>query len=85
MTTQKIRQAELSTVDEKLRGIAYSMDLLIPGVYLWLGSLKIRIGGSIPDDEPYRYPGTIHSGWGVAVVLPGYRIWTTYRGSFDPR
>ena len=28
------------------RAIAYSMDALIPGLYIWIGSLKIRIGGS---------------------------------------
>ena len=67
-----------------LRKIAYGMDLLIPGIYFWLGPPKIAIGGHEPEDEPYRYPGTIHSWAGLAIVLPGYRIWTTYNGRYDP-
>lgn len=74
-----------SCIDEKLRSIAYSIDLLIPGLYIWLGPLKIRIGGDRPDDQPYPYPGTIHSRFGVALVLPGYHLLTSYRDSFDPR
>jgi hypothetical protein len=69
-------------VDERLRAIAYSMDVLIPGLYIWLGPLKFRIGGSLPEAT---YPGTIHSPAGIALVLPGYRIYTTYLGSYDPR
>lgn len=68
--------------NEGLRAIAYSMDLLILGVYLWLPGMNIRIGGSIPDDLPYRYPGKIHSLIGIALVFRG-RIFTTYQGSFD--
>ena len=63
------------------RAIAYSMDALVPGVYIWLGSIAIRIGGSQPEEN---YPGTIHSPVGMALVLPGYRIWSTYTGSYDP-
>lgn len=63
------------------RAIAYSMDTLIPGLYIWFGSLKIRIGGSKPE---VGYPGTIHSSAGIALVLPGYRIWSTYQGDYDP-
>lgn len=74
-----------SKADESLRAIAYSMDLLLPGFYAWLGNIRIRIGGSRPDDTPYRYPGTIHSSAGIALVLPGYRIFTTYQGTHDPR
>ena len=73
------------TQAEHLRSIAYSMDLLIPGLYIWVGSFAIRLGGSKPDDEPYRYPGVINSFAGVGLVLPGYRIYTTYHGSYDPR
>jgi hypothetical protein len=65
-----------------LRAIAYSMDTLIPGLYLWWGSLKIRIGGSLPEPT---YPGTLHSPIGIALVLPGYRIYTTYQSTYDPR
>lgn len=42
------------TTNERLRAIAYNMDALIPGFYLWLGALKIRIGGSLPEPT---YPG----------------------------
>ncbi|UKO98937.1 hypothetical protein [Nostoc sp. UHCC 0870] len=68
-----------------MRAIAHSMDLLIPGLYLWFGGFTLRLGGDIPDDEPYRYPGEIHSSAGFALVLPGYKILTTYQGSYDPK
>jgi hypothetical protein len=68
--------------NDRLSAIAYSMDALIPGFYIWLGSLKIRIGGSLPEAN---YPGTLHSSIGIALVLPGYRIYSTYQGSYDPR
>lgn len=63
------------------KAIAYSMDALLPGLYIWLGAFAIRIGGSQPEDS---YPGTIHSPVGVALVLPGYQIWSTYQGNYDP-
>jgi hypothetical protein len=72
-------------VDEKKRAIAYSMDTLTPGFYLWLGDFSIRLFGTEPDDTPYRYPGTVNSKYGVALVLPGYHIFTTYNGCYDPR
>ena len=34
--------------NEAMREIAYSMDLLIPGLYLWLPGIHIRFGGAIP-------------------------------------
>lgn len=67
--------------DARLRAIACSLDALIPGFYFWLGSIKIRLGGSSSEDT---YPGTIHSPFGIALVLPGYRIYSTYQGSYDP-
>jgi len=67
--------------DAPLRAIAYSLDALIPGFYFWLGAIKIRLGGSLAENT---YPGTIHSPVGIAVVLPGYRIYSTYQGSYDP-
>ena len=76
------KQASINK-QEKLRAIAYSMDLLIPGLYCWCPYFTIRIGGAIPDDNPYRYPGMIHSSIGIALVLPGYKIFTTYQGSYD--
>jgi hypothetical protein len=69
-------------IDQRLKAIAYSMDALIPGLYIWLGALQLRVGGSQPEST---YPGTIHSPAGIALVLPGYRIYTTYHGSYDPR
>ena len=66
---------------ERLRAIAYSMDALIPGLFIWFGPLKIRLGGSEAEET---YPGTIHSFAGMALVLPSYRIYSTYRGSYDP-
>ncbi|BAY76675.1 hypothetical protein NIES25_31320 [Nostoc linckia NIES-25] len=71
--------------NKAMRAIAYSMDLLIPGLYIWLHSFSFRIGGSIPDDIPYKYPGKIHADSGIALVLPGYRIFTTYQGTYDPK
>jgi hypothetical protein len=72
-------------VREQKRAIAYSMDLLIPGLYIWLGSFTFRLFGEKPEDTPYRYPGMLKSRYGVALVLPGYRILTTYQDSYDPR
>ena len=74
---------ELLKAKASLHGVfAYSMDALIPGFYLWLGAFKLRIGGSLPEAT---YPGTLHSFAGISLVLPGYRIYTTYHGSYDPR
>lgn len=69
-------------IDQRLKAIAYSLDCLVPGFYLWLGPIKLRLGGSLPEPD---YPGTLHSAVGVAVVLPGYRIFSTYQGDYDPR
>jgi len=71
--------------EEGMRAIAYSMDLLIPGLYIWLLGFPIRIGGEAPDDSPYKYPGKMNSLTGIALVLPGYKIYTTYKGSYDPQ
>jgi hypothetical protein len=67
--------------DLQMRSIAYSLDTLIPGLYMWLDAIKIRIGGSLAEES---YPGTIHSPIGIALVFPGYRIYSTYQGSYDP-
>ncbi|MBF2097481.1 MAG: hypothetical protein IGQ88_03760 [Gloeomargaritaceae cyanobacterium C42_A2020_066] len=64
-----------------IRDVAYSLDALVPGFYLWVGTWAIRIGGC--PAEP-GYPGTIHAPAGLGIVLPGYRVWTTYQGSYDP-
>ena len=68
-------------IDQQLQAIAYSLDALVPGFYLWVGAFKLRLGGSLPEEN---YMGTIHSSIGVALVLPGYRIYSTYQGSYDP-
>lgn len=67
---------------DALRAIAYSLDALIPGFYIWLGPIKLRLSGSQPEEN---YSGTIHSNVGIALVLPGYRIYSTYQDSYDPR
>lgn len=74
-----------AVVNEKKRAIAYSMDTLIPGFYFWLGDFSIRLFGAEPDDTPHKYPGTVNSKHGVAVIFPGYHIFTTYKDSYDPR
>ena len=75
-----------ATLAERKRVIAYNMDLLIPGLYVWFGDIAWRVfGGSEPDDTPYPYPGMLNSKFGIALVLPGYRIFTTYQGSYDSR
>lgn len=71
----------MSNSCKQLKAITYSMDALIPGFYLWFGSLRIRIGGSEAENT---YTGTIHSFAGMALVFPGYRIFSTYQGSYDP-
>lgn len=73
----------LTNRKNQLRAITYSIDLLIPGFDFWSPYLNIRIGGSVPDDNPYKYPGMIHTSMGIALVLPGYKIFTTYQGSYD--
>jgi len=54
---------------------------VIPGFYAWFGSVHIRIGGSEAEET---YPGTIHSFASMAIGLPGYRIFSTYQGNYDP-
>ncbi len=75
------KAAKSSAYAERIRAIAYSMDTLVPGFYAWFGPLTIRLGGCTPDDQ---YPGTLHSRYGLALVLPEYRIFTTYKGTYDP-
>ena len=70
----------LSAASEMLRAIAYSMDAFVPGFYLWIDVIRISSGLTEPTCS-----GTIHSFTGVALVLPGYQIYNTYQGSYDPR
>jgi hypothetical protein len=79
------KAAKGSVHAERIRAITYSMDTLVPGFYAWFGSFTIQIGGCTPNDQPYPYPGTLHSHYGLALVLPGYRIFTTYKDTYDPR
>jgi hypothetical protein len=66
-----------AVVSERKRAIAYSMDLLIPGLYIWIGNYTLRLFGHKPDDTPYKYPGMLNSRYGIALVLPGYRMFST--------
>jgi hypothetical protein len=68
--------------DLALKSIVYSMDALIPGLYVWWGPLRLRLGGAIAEKD---YPGVLHSNIGMSLVLPGYRIYSTYQGSYDPQ
>lgn len=72
--------SSLSSSERK--AIVYSMDALIPGLYIWLGRWTLRLGGALAEDT---YSGTLHHAVGIAIVLPGYRIYSTYQGSYDPR
>lgn len=65
---------------QNMKTIAYSLDALIPGFYLWCGPIKIRLGGSSAEDN---YSGTIHTLFGAAIVLPRYKLYSTYQGSHD--
>jgi hypothetical protein len=62
-----------------MKHLAYSMDALIPGLYIWLGFVFIRIGGCKAEKN---YPSTIKSLTGVCLVLPGYKIYTTYKENY---
>lgn len=76
------KTSAVDAAEQRMKAIAYSLDALVPGLYLWCGPVQIRLWGSLPEEN---YPGRIHSSVGVAVVFPGYRIFSTYRGSYDPR
>ncbi|MBE9067154.1 hypothetical protein IQ260_10850 [Leptolyngbya cf. ectocarpi LEGE 11479] len=82
MTSQQGKQSISKAKTDTLQAIAYSLDALIPGFYIWAGPIKFRFGGSQPEEN---YAGTIHSDIGIALVLPGYRIYSTYQDSYDPR
>lgn len=75
-------ETPIDELSRSRRDLAYGMDCLVPGFYLWFGRLSICLGGCEAEED---YPGTVHGGAGMALVLPHYRIWTTYRGDYDPR
>ena len=78
---------QASKSDQRLRAqaslhvmFAHSMDALISGLYLWFEAIKIRIGGRLPEES---HPETLHSFTGFALILPGYKIYTSCQGSYD--
>jgi hypothetical protein len=79
---RKMTELQSLVADAERRAITYSMDALIPGLYVWVGSWTLRLGGSLAEDN---YVGTLQHAVGIALVLPGYRIYSTYQGSYDPR
>jgi hypothetical protein len=79
--THQSKLAKAVTSNPERRAIAYSMDALVPGLYFWIGAWTLRLGGSLAEDN---YSGVLHSSTGIALVLPGYRIYSTYQGSYDP-
>jgi hypothetical protein len=50
-TPIKSNKNDRSASNESKRSIAYSMDLLIPGLYIWLGSFTIRLFGSVDNNS----------------------------------
>lgn len=67
---------------DKLRSLTYSMDVLLPGLYFWCGSISFQIGGSEVDDEPYYYPFIVPTFLGIGFVLPNGFSWHTPFDSF---
>ncbi len=56
------------------RDLAWCLDALIPGVYLWIGDRVWAIGGSEAESS---YPFTIKNGIGFAVILPNLEQFAT--------
>lgn len=54
--------------------LAYCIDALIPGVYIWIEKFSIRLWGCISDDSYSFYLKTF---CGIAIVLPGFHIIST--------
>lgn len=54
-----------------MKNLTYSIDLLIPGIYIWINQFPLYIGG---QKALKTYPGRIESLYGFALVLPGYRL-----------
>lgn len=68
---------------EQDRVIAFNIDLLHPGIYLWALGFTLRIGGHLPDDTPYCYPGRLNSRFGAAIVLPNGWLWCSDRKTLE--
>ncbi len=49
------------------KDLAWCLDTLIPGVYLWAGDCIWSLGGSTAEDS---HPYTIQDGVGFAIILP---------------
>ena len=63
------------------RTIIYCIDLLIPGIYLWIGNLGIKLGGTKVDTD---YPDfSIKTIIGFAVILPNLMSFITPTGLLD--
>jgi len=63
-----------------MKDIVWSIDASLVGLYIWMPFFCLRIGGSEAEDS---YSGAIAARYGMAIVLPGYKVFSTYRGSFD--
>lgn len=78
---EPLQESSSSIPCKELSAITYSMDALIPGFYAWFGSLRISISGNEAEET---YPCIIHSFAAMALLLPGYQIFSTYQGDYDP-
>ena len=58
----------------KQKSLAYSLDALYPGFYIWFFNLYIRIGG---EDCPSDYNYVIPTKVGLGIVLPNLIYWHT--------
>lgn len=67
---------------DAMKSIAYGLDALIPDFYCWCGPLRVRLSGCVFETN---YSGKTHQPVGISIVLPGYRIYSTYKDSYDPR
>jgi hypothetical protein len=56
------------------REIAYNIDLLYSGFYLWVGKFTIRLGGCQLIDKPYKYPGHLDRYCGLAIIIKGFSL-----------
>lgn len=65
---------------DRKKALTYSIDTLQPGLYIWLGSMCIRLGGSEAEEN---YPGLIKSKYGIVLVLSGYRLISSYNGMYS--
>jgi hypothetical protein len=63
-----------------MRNIAYCIDTLVPGIYLWWGNYCYK---SSNINAESTYPGVIKDNKGFAIILPNYKIWTSYKKSLD--